>query len=83
MKGDHSVSTNLLTLECVTIWHALNVQLCALCINLVPRALFPGFGGGAGKAPPLKPGKSALGTRLTMHVHITNREGFLANLEEF
>ena len=26
--------------------------------NLVPRALFPGFGGGAGK------GKSALGTRL-------------------
>ena len=22
-------------------------------------------------------------TRLTMHVHITNREGFLANLEEF
>ena len=28
--------------------------------NLVPRALFPGFGGGAGK-----PGKSALGTRLS------------------
>ena len=28
--------------------------------NLVPRALFPGFGGGA--AP--KPGKSPLGTRL-------------------
>ena len=27
--------------------------------NLVPRALFPGFG-----APPPKPGKSALGTRL-------------------
>ena len=32
--------------------------------NLVPRALFPGFGGGAGKAagkavPPPKPGKSA------------------------
>ena len=30
-------------------------------VNLVPRALFPGFRGGA---PPLKPGKSALGTRL-------------------
>ena len=28
--------------------------------NFVPRALFPGFGGGAGK-----PGKSALGTRLS------------------
>ena len=28
--------------------------------NLVPRVLFPGFGGGAGK-----PGKSALGTRLS------------------
>ena len=28
--------------------------------NVVPRALFPGFGGGAGK-----PGKSALGTRLS------------------
>ena len=32
--------------------------------NLVPRALFPGFGGGAGNKPPPKPGKSALGTRL-------------------
>ena len=30
--------------------------------SLVPRALFPGFGGGA--APPPKPWKSALGTRL-------------------
>ena len=30
--------------------------------NLVPRALFPCLGGGAG--PPPKPGKSALGTRL-------------------
>ena len=30
--------------------------------TLVPRALFPGFGGGA--APPPKPWKSALGTRL-------------------
>ena len=28
-------------------------------LNLVPRALFPGF-----PAPPPKPGKSALGTRL-------------------
>ena len=28
--------------------------------NLVPRALFPGFGGGAGKIP----GKSALGMKL-------------------
>ena len=28
--------------------------------NLVPRALFPGFGGGAGKMP----GKSALGMKL-------------------
>ena len=28
--------------------------------NLVPRALFPGFGGG-------KPGKSALGTRLRIY----------------
>ena len=59
-------------------------------INLVPRALFPGLGGGAGKgpgivrpirhfdwlidlgnsckkmAPPPKPGKSALGTRLML-----------------
>jgi len=30
--------------------------------NLVPRALFLGFGGPG--APPPKPGKSALGTRL-------------------
>ena len=55
--------------------------------NLVPRVLFPGFGGGAGKgpgigrsirhfdwlmigfpAPPPKPGKSALGTRLSNRV---------------
>ena len=45
--------------------------------NLVPRALFPGFGGGAGKgpgigpkAPPPKPGKSALGTRLLQIISI-------------
>ena len=33
-------------------------------LNLVPRALFTGFGGGA--RPPLKPGKSALGTKLLL-----------------
>ena len=47
------------------------ISLTMIChfINLVPRALFLGFGGGAGKAagkaaPPPKPGKSALGRRL-------------------
>ena len=36
-------------------------------LNLVPRALFTGFGGGALTArPPLKPGKSALGTKLLL-----------------
>ena len=39
-------------------------------LNLVPRALFPGFGGGA---PPPKPGKSALGTRLHISVQVGNR----------
>ena len=36
-------------------------------LNLVPRALFTSFGGGALTArPPLKPGKSALGTKLLL-----------------
>ena len=34
------------------------VVVVVVMFNLVPRALFPGF------APPPKPGKSALGTRL-------------------
>jgi len=33
-------------------------------LNLVSRALFPGFAGGAGKGPPPKPGKRALATKL-------------------
>ena len=40
----------------------LKLIMCSFCLfNLVPRALFPGIGGGS---PPPKPGKSALGTRL-------------------
>ena len=37
-------------------------MLSSMVANLVPRALFPGFGGGGG--PPPKPEKSALGRTL-------------------
>ena len=46
--------------------------------NLVPRALFPDFGGGAGKPPP-KPGKSTLGTRLREACGISLRGGTLSD----
>ena len=40
--------------------------------NLVPRALFPGFEGGA---PPSKPGESALGTRLKTDITVRRTLG--------
>ena len=40
-------------------------------VNLVPRALFPGFGGGQS---PQKPGKSALGTRLGLGGRIKQKK---------
>ena len=45
--------------------------------NLVSRALFPGFEGGAGPfpTPPPKPGKSALETRLITLSERRRREG--------
>ena len=45
--------------------------------NLVSRALFSDFGGGAGSfpTPPPKPGKSALGTRLITLSERRRREG--------
>ena len=72
-RSFHVVSTNFPQLALVKNWKKQNKKKKPWkgLLNLVPRALFPGFGGGA---PPLKPGKSALGTRLGSTENLTSQQ---------
>ena len=60
-----------------SLWIGAGSVQARLDSNLVPRALFPGFGGGP------KPGKSALGTRLAGQVPRVDRYPVGKNVTEF